>query len=79
MLLAGSAVVAELAVSSLVLATFLAVLVGTVGEALAVVGVLVWATALLVLVALDTSRHVQRLLDRRARRRDTNLRLGGRR
>ena len=57
-LLAGPAAAAEAEVAGLLLAAFAAVLglTSTAIELLAVLGVLVWVVALLVLVAVDVSR-----------------------
>lgn len=63
---AGPATAAELEMTGLLITAFVALLTTTAVEVLAVVGVLIWAAALLVPVSFDAWARVRRLQSRRA-------------
>lgn len=61
----GPATAAELEMTGLLIATLVPLLIASAGEVLAVLGLLIWTTALLVPLTLDVSRLVRRLRSRR--------------
>lgn len=63
---AGPATATELEMTGLLIATFVPLLIASGGEVLAVLGLLIWTTALLVPLTFDVSRLVRRLRSRRA-------------
>lgn len=63
---AGPATTAELEMAGLLIAAFVILLIATAVEVLAVLGVLIWAAALLVPLSFHAWRRVRRLRSRRA-------------